>query len=87
MLLHCDLKHALTVLVKLLDDFVCLDVEFLFICFYIGQVVLSNGLTLNPIQQGIYFLVRVKGAVTSWKLVEFKILNEIDVYHLFELFH
>ena len=49
-LLHCDLKYAFTVLVKLLYDFVCLDVKLVFVCFNIGQVVLGHGLALNPIQ-------------------------------------
>ena len=49
-LLHCDLKYTFTVLVKLLDDFAGLDVKLVFVCFYIGEVVLSYGLALNPIQ-------------------------------------
>jgi hypothetical protein len=49
-LLHCDLKHAFTVLVELLYDFACLDVKLVFVCFNIGQVVLGHGLALNPIQ-------------------------------------
>ena len=49
-LLHCDLKYAFTVFVKLLYDFVCLDVKLVFVCFNIGQVVLGHGLAFNPIQ-------------------------------------